>query len=307
MNGNPVRAAVDLVDAEPSAEFLSDLRARLIAGDVASAAGGVAVETYVPLTPSPARSGRHLRAYEVLVAAAACVAVVVAVVVVRRTDDREGGLRDVDRAEALPLGEAAMFSADKLSAPAGEPGWKQVDDFNVGDYATQLAAINVALPECSQLASVGLAQPTTKSVMVHQDFADGPRPMLHDVWVFATPGDASKAMDVIDGEVFPTCWLKLFDHLTGLNRNITATSTSTVWLQEPTITQHGDRQVVFGQKIKYSFLVGGTDAGAINAFVQVGRAITFIDAQYLGDAGPTSNVERAITASTDALEKVFGH
>jgi hypothetical protein len=99
----------------------------------------------------------------------------------------------------------------------------------------------------------------------------------------------------------------LFDRLTALNRNITAVSTSTSW-PAPQIALHGDRQVIIGQKIDYTFPGGGAaSAEAINAYVQVGRAIAFIDPQYLSDVGPKSNVEQTITASTDALKKVFGH
>ena len=312
MNTNPVRSAVDLVDAEPSIEFLSALRARLLADSTGaheataqqpSASASETVEEYVVLAPSLTRTDPNRRVYKVLLAAAACIAVLAAVVVVKRSNDpQEEGLRDVDPREALPLGQAALITADKIGS-----GWQQVNDFTLADYAEQTAAITAAMPACAQLASVGLAQPTNKSVIVHQDFAKGPVPMFHDVWVFATPEDASRAMDVIAGDVYPTCSLKLFDRLTALNRNITALSISTRWEKEPQIAPHGDRQVIIGQKIEYTFLVGGASAGAINAYVQVGRAIAFIDPQHLGNVGPNSNVERAITLSTDALKKVFGH
>ncbi len=312
MSTNPVRSAVDLVDAEPSIEFLNALRARLLADSTeadettaqhASASASETVEEYVALAPSLTRTGPSRRAYKVLMAAAACVAVLAAAVVVRRLNDsqEEGGLRDVDPREALPLGQAAKITADKIGR-----GWQQVDDFTLADYEKQTAAMIAETPACAQLASVGLAQPTTKSVIVHQDFAKGPVPMFHDVWVFATAEDASRAMDVIAGDVYPTCSLKLFDRLTALNRNITALSTSTRWQAEPVIAPHGDRQVIVGQKIEYTFLVGGASAGAINAYVQVGRAIAFIDPQYVGTVAPNSNVERAITLSTDALKRVFG-
>jgi hypothetical protein len=311
VNTNPVRSAVDLVDAEPSIEFLSTLRARLLADGTGVQAGAAQqssgpaserVEEYVMLAPSVTRTGPNRRAYKVLLAAAACLAVLAGIVALKRSNDSqgEGGLRDVDSREALPLGEAARITADKI----GE-GWEQVDDFTLSDYAEQSAAINAEMPACAQLASVGLAQPTEKSVLVHQDFANGPVPMFHDVWVFATPEDASRAMDVIAGDVYPTCSFKLFDRLTALNRNVTATSTSTGWREEPQIKLHGDRQVIFGQKIDYTFLNGSASAGAINAYVQVGRAIAFVDPQHLGDVGPNSNVEQAITLSTDALKKVF--
>ena len=75
-----------------------------------------------------------------------------------------------------------------------------------------------------------------------------------------------------------------------------------------TIALHGDRQVIIGQKIHYVLSPGGPlDVQAINAFVQVGRAISFIDVQDYGDYTANSNVMEAITASADALKKVFGH
>ena len=315
MNSNPVRSAVDLVDAEPSREFLSALRARLLADDRTPVAttpppktsGATNVEEYVVLAPRPTGTNSNRRLYRALLAAAACVALVAAILVIKHTSDsNQTGLRDVDPREALPLGQAARITADQLKRVEGSAGWQQVDDFSLSDYAKQTAAINAQTPACAQLASVGLAQPTSKSVLVHQDFANGPVPMLRDVWVFATPADASRAMDVIAGDVYPMCSFKLFDRLTALNRNITALSTSTVWRQAPQIAPHGDRQVIIGQKIDYTFLVGAASAEAINAYVQVGRAIAFIDPQYLSDVSSTSNVELAITASTNALKDVFG-
>ena len=37
------------------------------------------------------------------------------------------------------------------------------------------------------------------------------QPEIHNVLVFATPEDASHAMDVIEGDVFPTCWFNFWD------------------------------------------------------------------------------------------------
>ncbi len=75
----------------------------------------------------------------------------------------------------------------------------------------------------------------------------------------------------------------------------------------PSIAPHGDRQIAIGQAIHYVLSTGVTiDPQAVNVFVQVGRAIAFIDPQYFDDVGPTSNVVEAITASTNALKQVFG-
>ncbi|HEX2783443.1 MAG TPA: hypothetical protein VHN36_07640 [Ilumatobacteraceae bacterium] len=311
MNTNPVRSAVDLVDAEPSTEFLIALRARLLAdgsgaqaatAQQPSASASETVEEYVMLAPGLTRTGPNRRVYKVLLAAAACVAVLAAIVVIKRSNDPEGegGLRDVDPREALPLGQATQVSPDDFGA-----SWSQVDDFTGSTYADLAAATNAAMPACAQLKSFGLMQPTTKSVLFHEDFLNGSAPMLRDVWVFATKDDASRAMDVIDGDVYPTCFFDFYDRLTTLLR-VKATSTSQSF-DLPPVAPHGDRQVIIGQKIDYSISgAGGLSVEAVNAYVQVGRAIAFIDPQYFSDVGPNSNVEQAITVSTDALKKVFG-
>ena len=322
MNANPVRSALDLIDAEPSSEFLSALRARLLADGTAAEASTTTqqpsaltpeiAEEYVMLAPNPNRRGPSRRMQIALLAVAACAAAVAAVVVINRpTSDsgNKGELRDVDAKKALSLGEATLITADTLNGTAltGAGRWVRVDDLTVSDYAEQSAATSVALPGCAQLASIGLMQPTSKSVTVHQDFVSGIVPMLHDVWVFATPEDASRAMDAIAGNVYPTCWFDLFDRLTPLGRMSHTTSTSYASEMPSSIAQHGDRQVIISQRIVYTTFQSGANVEAINAYVQVGRAISFIDPQYLGDVGPNSNVERAIAASTAALQKVFGH
>jgi hypothetical protein len=312
VNTNPVRSAVDLVDAEPSTEFLSALRARLLADGTGaqaataqqpSASVSETVEEYVMLAPSLIRTGPHRRVYKVLVAAAACVAVLAAVLIIKRSNDPEGegGLRDVDPREALPLGQAAQVNPGQFG-----PSYLQVDDFTGPTYADLAAATIAAIPACAQLRSFGLMQPTTKSVVFHEDFLNGDAPMLRDVWVFATKDDASRAMDVIAGDVYPTCFFDFYDRLT-THLRVKATSKSQSY-DFPPIAPHGDRQVIIGQKIDYAFSGGGgASVEGVNAYVQVGRAIAFIDPQYFSDVGPKSSVEQAITASTDALKKVFGH
>jgi hypothetical protein len=312
VNSNPVRAAADLIDAEPSREFLRALRARLLADGTPaeastttqqpSALASETAEEYVMLAPNPNRSGPSRRVQVIVLAAAVCVVAVAAIVIINRPGHTSsGGLRDVNPTEASPLAAAAKILPDAVG-----PLWSQVDDFNGSTYADVSAEVITAVPDCAQLKSVGLLQPTTKSVLFHQDFLNGPAPMLHDVWVFATPADASRAMDVIDGDVYPGCLFSFFDHLTPLSSGVKATSASRSF-DIPPIASQGDRQIVIGQMIHYVLSVGGTiDPQAVNVFVQVGRAIAFIDPQYFDDVGPTSNVVEAITASTDALKKVFG-
>jgi hypothetical protein len=114
---------------------------------------------------------------------------------------------------------------------------------------------------------------------------------------------------VIATDVFQTCLFDLFDRTTARGTRIVGTSVTTPW-EAPAIASHGDRQVIFGQTSDYSLKVSGGTLRviphAINGFVQVGRAIGFVDMLYMDDVGPSSNVERDLTKMTAALERVFG-
>ena len=70
---------------------------------------------------------------------------------------------------------------------------------------------------------------------------------------------------------------------------------------------HGDRQIIIGQKARSIVSTGSSsDEHLVNAYVQVGRAITLINPRYVAaDDHPLLDVDQAITAATDALDHVF--
>jgi hypothetical protein len=146
-------------------------------------------------------------------------------------------------------------------------------------------------------------------VIAHRDFVDEMAPMLHDVWDFASPEAAAQAIEVIDTDLFRRCFFDFFDRTTARGTRVVGTSVSTEWAA-PEIPAHGDRQITFGQTIDYTIAYNGATIRliphAINGFVQVGRAIGFVDMAYMDDVGPGSNVEKALTLVTENLEKVFG-
>ncbi|MEP7203762.1 MAG: hypothetical protein ABI894_14195 [Ilumatobacteraceae bacterium] len=227
----------------------------------------------------------------------------IAVVVVNRLgNDVASGdaLHDVDPNEALPLGQAAPITPNVLSAR-----WRQVDDFSTADYAQVSTATYSALPKCAKFTTFGMLPPTTKSVTIHHDFASDSSLLFHDVIVFATHEDATKAMDAISGGNFAECWFDVFDRLTPLGRYLGATSES-VDLEAPQIQLHGERQFIIGQHIRYSFPNGPQERDFINAYVQVGRAITFVNPELSTGPNSLANVENVIAASADALEAEFG-
>jgi hypothetical protein len=113
-------------------------------------------------------------------------------------------------------------------------------------------------------------------------------------------------MDVIDGGTFAACWFDLFDRIritpqVGNGR----TPPSEAW-SAPPISLHGDRQVIIGQHLTVTRSGGGADeVHLVNAFVQVGRAITWINPR-LPASGDLSEVEKDITAATTALKNASG-
>ena len=80
---------------------------------------------------------------------------------------------------------------------------------------------------------------------------------------------------------------------------------STAW-QPPEFAAHGDRQVIYGQRIAGP-LSSDFNQLRIDAYIQVGRAISGVNPVYLPDAPqPAKVATTAIDASAAALEGVFG-
>ncbi|HZX55301.1 MAG TPA: hypothetical protein VFE86_11510 [Ilumatobacteraceae bacterium] len=314
MNRNPISSAVQAIDEELSPEFLASLRAALLvdltgqrsddfgpshSDQSASQSGKI-----VTLAAQPTDGGSRRRVLKIALGAAACVALFAAIgLIINRPGNKLAAdeLHDVDQHEALVLGQSTPLAEDAVGSR-----WRQVDDFTTADYAQVSSATYAALPECAKFTNFGLLPPTTKSAMVHQDYTNGSSLLFHDVIVFATPEDASKAMDAMAGSNFGKCWFDVFDRLTPLGRYVGATSES-VDLPAPNIEQHGDRQIIIGQHVLYAFQNGPQARDFVNAYVQVGRAIAFVNPELIATGNGLSNVEKIIAASTQALEAKFGH
>ena len=194
--------------------------------------------------------------------------------------------------------------------------WTSGYSWGESELAIQAAATTAAMPACALLNDVGLLPPTTKSTTAHQ-FIPDTNLLFQQVFVFATRADATRAMNVIGGGVFPACWFNLFDRLTPLTMS-GWTSTSDAWepsqLELPAdvkITAHGDRQVIIGQHTRF---VRPDDLAPLqryffNAFVQVDRTILWVNPRLLlprdtDTADPQQRsvaVDETITAATNAL------
>jgi hypothetical protein len=244
---------------------------------------------------------RHLA--RVLLATAASLALLVAgiAIITHAGDDSAAGdLRDVDPYEAMSLAESALITPDEIGTR-----WRVQTPLTGPRYEEQANATIDAHPECAVLRSFGLFTPSNASAVARQAFTTGYAVDLqHAVFVFATDDDASRAMDLISGTAFAGCWFDLYDRTAPLGRfgGVTA-ATSEPW-SAPAVSAHGDRQVIIGQKASYT--TSGTPGTTylINAFVQVGRAISWIAPTARVDAvSPLTLVERVIAATADALER----
>lgn len=313
MNRHPVRAAIELVDVAPSIEFRATLRAELLEvfaradqddmppSEEPTATSREVVNEYVTLKPNQSRFFPHKRLSRTLAATAACVTVLATGAVIINRASRDGAptveLHDVDQPAASRLAQRALIAGEALGLY-----WSSGRNWAATELPNEAAATIEALPDCAQLRSVGLMPPTTKSATAYQYVSDN-NLLVNQVFVFATREDASLAMDVIAGDVFPTCWFDVFDR--GVEFTYPgATSTSEEW-EPPQIAPHGDRQVIIGQRTKLTLLTGPAERDLVVAFVQVGRAITLVNPRML-IPGELFSVNKDITAATDALNHALG-
>jgi hypothetical protein len=258
-----------------------------------------------------ARNQRIVHAGGAAVGVLAIVTVGIAVVARRDASRRPGedtpdntevvtDLHDVNRQEAAPLALRALITENELGVQ-----WSDDKNWSETEFPQQAALTIAQMPECALLTSVGVFPPTTKSAGGFQSSVLG----IHNVLVYATPEDASRAMDAVAGAVFPKCWFNFWDRETPVDFS-GATSTTEAW-NAPKITAHGDRQITVGQHTTRVFNASSyglrPDEHLILTFIQVGRAITFVNPFYDATASDPLATANFITsvAATD-LTNVFG-
>ncbi|HEY7628916.1 MAG TPA: hypothetical protein VH761_17730, partial [Ilumatobacteraceae bacterium] len=177
-----------------------------------------------------------------------------------------------------------------------------------------------AMPDCALLNSVGIFPPSTKVATAFQVVTDGSL-LTQKVFVYATADDASRAMDVIDDALFATCWFNLFDRVAPLvspDKLMISEAWSVPHVYGPLepfeIAPHGDRQVIIGQHMTVSRVTGSVDRYFVNAFVQVGRTITWINPRFVVPNNTTTSdpaersvgINEAIAAATSAVQNASG-
>ena len=283
----------------PSANAWQVIQDR-IARQTPSASAPQPHQEYVVLVPNPRRPTVSPRVLKIVLAAAACLALFVVAALLTNHPNSDlpsnSELNDVDLAQATALGQSALVRAEDLGTT-----FRKQDDPIAETLWAQQAAMN---PACAVLPSFGLAPPTTKAAFSRQ-WLNSFSTMAQNIMVFATAADASQAMDQIAGSAYAACDRELFDRLTPYGTP-GATSITETW-PAPAMAPHGDRQIIIGQHTTYSSSTGSSDEYRIGAYIQVGRAISWINPVYVASvAQPLFLPDKVISASAAQLENVFG-
>jgi hypothetical protein len=219
-------------------------------------------------------------------ALAVVVVAIVAVAVVVNLRDQQTNIDDTE------IAGSAIISTEDLGA-----GWAISHQFD-GLTSRGVAETAAKVPECAPYVDYAFDSPNRPAVTAGRIFSGPPDFSLTQwVYIFPTKAAATAAMDKIAEPSFGPCLDKFMDkfftELSGGN------SSNTKSVDAPPITTHGDRQVIVAQTLQFP----GLRVNLINAFIQVGRGIVYVDPTTVASdgAGAAAEVEPIMTAATDAL------
>jgi hypothetical protein len=292
MSAHPIRTAFEYAGDEPSPEFRDALRVRFLA-ELAQpdAAAGTPdrEESIVTITEETPRLSRS-RTRVVLGIAAAIVAIAGLTVVVINHRSQPAG---VDTSRDPAIANEALISVDELGA-----GWEVSSG---GLTSRAVADIAATVPGCAPYLDYAFDSPDRQAPTAGRIFASLGSTLTEWVYIFPSEEAASKAMDKISEAGFVTCFNRFLEVLIPAyapGSTVTATTSAA-----PPLLSHGDRQVVLSQYNTYRIDAVEFSATVLNAFVQVGRGIVYIDptTDAHDSQDPTGSIETALTAATNDL------
>jgi hypothetical protein len=113
-------------------------------------------------------------------------------------------------------------------------------------------------------------------------------------------------MDKIAQPAFLDCFASYLEAATPLI-SPGGTSTSEV-VDTPPLVEHGDRQIAFTTLNTYQTANGPVPSTSINVFIQIDRAIVYVNPvpDFHADSDPQSAVEIAMSRATDSLRAALG-
>jgi hypothetical protein len=289
MSLNPILDAFESVDVTPSAAFRQQARGEFLSALVRHDVGDeiVAEATARVIEASRPTPGRRLN---VVFGIAASVAIVAALTIV--VTNRKSEPSPADTSHDAAVAEASLISANQIGV-----SWQithQWDAFT----SRKIADVAASVPACADYVDFAFDSPKRKAVTEGRIFASPPLFALTQwVYIFPTEAAATQAMDKIAEAPFVPCLGRFMDALFPK----LGSSATTTRIDALPLAAHGDRQVVLGQSIQVD---GGGTYTVMNAFVQVGRGIVYVnptpDSSH-DSLDPAGRLEKVFTAATNNL------
>jgi len=291
---HPISVAFGHVDATPSDAFRAELRERFLdslhPGNDSDHVTVLLDDDTVTVVESRPPSGRR---WKVVMGVAASIAVVAGLTVVIVTHRSESTA--VDTTHDATIAKLALLDPDQFGSD-----WSVSQEFS-NLTSRQDAIIAASVARCAPYVDYAFDSPTRRAVTAGRNLHHGDSSTLVQ-WVYIFPSDAaaSKAMDKIAEPGFVGCFNEFMGKLLG---GLFGAPTISTTVAAPPLTSHGDRQIVLGQSIRVT--QGPGTFSLMNAFIQVGRGIVYVDPTLIEGSTDTANIEKAYNEATISLTKAL--
>lgn len=289
MSQHPISHAFESVDATPSPAFRRQLRGEFLAAigqpDVLDAVAEGDTASVIEARRPPRR---RLKVVLSVAASIALVAALTAVFINRRSEPNE-----IDTSRDPAIARSSLLAPKQIGV-----SWAishQWDAFT----SRKIANIAATVPACADYVDYAFDSPRRQAATAGRIFTSGQLfAVTQWVYIFPTEAAASRAMDKIAEAAFVPCFRQFMD---ALFRQLAGVPITTTTIAVPPLAKHGDRQVVLGQAIAPTD--GGSTSNVMNAFVQVGRGIVYVNPtpNAIDSRDPASRLEKVLTAATEDL------
>jgi hypothetical protein len=233
------------------------------------------------------------RRMKVVLAAAASIALLAALAVVIINHQAEPPA--VDTSHDLDIAKAAIIEPSAIGV-----SWSVTHMW--GDLTSRhIAELAATLPECGPYLDYAFDTAGRQAATAGRQFgipAESLSTWVITQWIYVFPSEtaAAQAMDKIAEPGFLPCLDHVFHRMYG---NSVASR-----LDPLPVAPHGDRQIVIGQHLVFGDVPPGIPDDTMNVWVQVGRAVVFVDpsTDTHDSLDPEGRIDRAVSAATDALQ-----
>ena len=296
MSLHPIQMALESLDEPASQDFRTTLHTQLLTQlgqDVTPASSTATTFEPVELRPTNARPYHESRSRALLsIAAAIVVVAALTAVFINRTSDSTA----VDTSRDPEIAAAALIDPNDLG-----PHWVIQPAYRA--FTSRVAAeVAATVPACAPYVDYAFDSPGRNAVTAERKFLNPIQTTMYQwVYVFPTVNQATRVMDKVAQSSFLPCFTGFYEASVPIqdgNYDVGVTLADTT-----TVRAHGDRQVKFATALKFvgPGIDGSRTLTTMNIYIQVGRAVVYIDPIRDVKDDPNGNMERAMNAAVAAL------